>query len=171
MLLIQRLQVWRDLRLRLTLKTLQSIYCKQNTEVTCCIWQLKLQTNVWSSWKPYPIQENPRPNSSQGYNQLTTSAVNNTWHYKYVENQLPKILYNLMQQIDNFEKLMVKSAGGELFSAFGTSKDKIRLLSIAISFACMLGEREGRYSGAFALFICKPIMKQYIRLPQCMGIF
>ena len=26
--------VWRDLRLGLTLKTLQSIYCKQNTEVT-----------------------------------------------------------------------------------------------------------------------------------------
>ena len=26
--------VWRDLRLRLTLKTLKSIYCKQNTEVT-----------------------------------------------------------------------------------------------------------------------------------------
>ena len=34
----------------------------------------------------------------------------------------------------------------------------------------MLRGQEGSCSGIFALFICQPILKQYIRLPQCMGI-
>ena len=45
-----------------------------------------------------------------------------------------------MQLIDNFEKKIVKSPGGELSSAFRTSGD----------------------SGVFATFVCKPVLKQYI---------
>ena len=36
--------------------------------------------------------------------------------------------HSLMQLINNFEKILVKSPGGELSSAFGTSKDNLRLL-------------------------------------------
>ena len=64
--------VWRDLRLRLTLKTLKSIYCEQNTEVTWYIWQLKLQTNLWNSWKP--IQKTLEPIVVRD-NQLATSTL------------------------------------------------------------------------------------------------
>ena len=72
---------------------------------------------------------------------------------------------------------MVKSAGGELSSAFGTSKGRLKLLkytSIIASMLARLGVQEGSSNDVFALFISKPILKQYIiRLLQFihMGIF
>ena len=57
---------------------------------------------------------------------------------------------------------MVKSPGGELFSAFGTSKDNLSSLKYPISFACMPGGQKRSCSGVFATFVCKPILKQYI---------
>ena len=48
-----------------------------------------------------------------------------------------------MQQIGNFEKIIVKSAGGELSSAFGTSKDKIRLLKYT-NIICLYGRGTGK---------------------------
>ena len=49
---------------------------------------------------------------------------------------------------------MVKSPGGELSSAFGTSKDNLRLLSIPISFACIPGRQKRSCSGVFSTFVC-----------------
>ena len=59
---------------------------------------------------------------------------------------------------------MVKSAGGGLSSAFGTSKDSPRLLKYAniICLYASLGGQEGSCSSVFALFISKPVLKQYI---------
>ena len=60
-----------------------------------------------------------------GGNQPTTSAVSSTWHFRHVGNQFCITGYtcSLMQLINDFEKIMVKSPGRELSSAFGTSKD------------------------------------------------
>ena len=65
---------------------------------------------------------------------------------------------------------MIMSRGGELSSAFGTSKDNLRLLSVPISFVCMPGGQKRSCSG---IFVCESILKQYIRLLQYihMGIF
>ena len=76
-----------------------------------------------------------------------------------------------MQLINNVEKIMVKSPGGELSSAFGTSKDTQRLLKYPNMYAW--GYKTS-CSGVFATFVCKPILKQYIiRLLQYIhiGIF
>ena len=76
-----------------------------------------------------------------------------------------------MQLINDFEKIMVKSPGRELSSAFGTSKDNLRLLKYPNMYAWGYKRSCG---GVFATFVCKPILKQYIiRLLQYihMGIF
>ena len=102
-------------------------------------WQ-DVHTNVWSSWKPQPLQKKPRANSSW-LNQLTTPAGNSTWHFKHVGNQFCITWHSLVQLINNSKKIMVKSPGGELSSAFGTSKDK-GYWSIPIPFTCMPGGQE-----------------------------
>ena len=50
-----------------------------------------------------------------------------------------------MQLINNFENKIVESPSGELSPAFRKSRD----------------------SGVFATFVCKPALKQYIRILQC----
>ena len=66
---------------------------------------------------------------------------------------------------------MVKSPGGELSSAFETSKDNLRLLKYANIICLYARGQKGSCIGIFDIFVCKSILKQYIRLPQCMGIF
>ena len=79
-------------------------------------------------------------------------------------------------QIGNFEKIMVKTAGEELSSVFGTSKYSLKSLKYTniICLYASWGGQEGGCSDVFAFFISKPILKQYIiRLLQYihMGIF
>ena len=70
-----------------------------------------------------------------------------------------------MQLINNFEEILImaKSPGGELFSAFGTSKDtpKVTEVSQCHLLVCLGGQKRS-CGGVFATFVCKPILKQYI---------
>ena len=61
---------------------------------------------------------------------------------------------------------MVKSPGGEFSSAFGTSKDNLKLPNYA-SIICLYARAQNKScSGVFVILVCKPILKQYIKLPQ-----
>ena len=57
---------------------------------------------------------------------------------------------------------MVNSPGGELTSAFGTSKNKLRLLKYPNIICLYAWGYKRSCSGVFATFVCKPVLKQYI---------
>ena len=63
-----------------------------------------------------------------------------------------------MQLINNFEKIMVKSSGGELSSAFETSKDNLRLLKYPNTICLMPGGQKRRCNGVSATSVCKPTL-------------
>ena len=99
-------------QLRPTLKTLKVFtVSKVLKSVTGCTYQCLEQLEAETHTK------SPEPLIVWG-NQLTTSAVNSTWHTKHVENQFRITWHSLMQLINNFEKKIVKSPGEELSSAF-----------------------------------------------------